>query len=65
MLAACNAAFPVGNMDNLFAAEEHLRALLARIQVMVTKAVRQGAATALDAAQFEIGIVVNIWSFCS
>ena len=27
VLAAYNAAFPVGNMDNLFTAEEHLRAL--------------------------------------
>ena len=27
MLAACNVAFPIGNMDNLFNAEEHLQTL--------------------------------------
>ena len=49
VLAACNAAFPIGKVDNLFAAKEHLRAVLARIQAMVTEAVHQVAATALAA----------------
>jgi hypothetical protein len=52
MLAACNASFPVGEVDNLFAAEEHLRPLPARLWAEVTEAVRQGAAMALAAAQF-------------
>jgi hypothetical protein len=40
MLASYNAAFPVGRVDNLLAIVEHLRALPARIQVVVTKAIR-------------------------
>ena len=51
VLAAYNAAFPVGKVDNLFIAEEHLRALLARLRAMVTEAICQGAATALATAQ--------------
>ena len=31
VLASGNMAFPVGIVDNLFATEEHLRALLARL----------------------------------
>ena len=49
VLASCNVAFPVGRVDNLLATEEHLLALLAQIQEVVAKAVRQGAATALAA----------------
>ena len=51
MLAACNAAFPIGKVDNLLAAEEHLRTMPARIRVVVTKAIRLGAATTLAAIQ--------------
>ena len=51
MLAACNTAFPLGKVDNLFTAKEHLLALSARIRAVVTKAIRQGAAIALAAAQ--------------
>jgi hypothetical protein len=50
VLATCNEAFPVGTVDNLFAVKEHLQALPARLLAMVTKAIRQGAATALVAA---------------
>jgi hypothetical protein len=50
MLAAYNTAFPVRTMDNLFTAEEHLRALPARLRAVVTEAIRHGAATALAAA---------------
>ena len=50
VLASSNVAFPVGRVDNLFTAEEHLRALPAQIQAMVTEAICQGAATALAAA---------------
>ena len=39
MLAICNAAFPVGKVDNLFATEEHLRALPTQIRAVVTKIV--------------------------
>ena len=39
VLAAYNVAFPIGRVDNLLAAEEHLRALLARIQAMVIEAI--------------------------
>ena len=60
LLAAYNAAFPVGTMDNLLAAEEHLQALMARIRAMVTKAVRQGSATALAATQLQIGTMGNL-----
>ena len=51
VLAACNAAFPIGKVDNLFAAEEHLQALLARLRAVVTKAIHQGASTALATVQ--------------
>jgi hypothetical protein len=47
MLATCNASLPVGRVDNLLAAKEHLRALSTRIQTVVTEAIRQGATTAL------------------
>jgi hypothetical protein len=40
MLAVCNATFLVGKVDNLFAIEEHLRALPPRIRAMVTEAIR-------------------------
>ena len=50
LLVTCNVAFPVGRVDNLFTAEEHLRALPAQIQAMVTEAICQGAATALAAS---------------
>jgi alpha-D-ribose 1-methylphosphonate 5-triphosphate synthase subunit PhnH len=40
MLAAYNEAFPVGIVDNLFTAEEHLRALPAHLLAMVTEAIR-------------------------
>ena len=60
ILAACNTAFPIGRVDNLLAAEEHLRALPAQIRAMVTKAVRQGAAMALAAGQLQIGTAVNL-----
>ena len=40
MLDAYNAAFLVGNVDNMFTAEEHLRALLARLRPVVTEAIR-------------------------
>ena len=50
VLATYNAAFPIRKVDNLFAVEEHLRALLAQIRVVVTEAVRQGAATMRAAA---------------
>ena len=40
MLAACNAAFPNGRVDNLLAIEEHLRALPARIRAVVIEAIR-------------------------
>ena len=46
--------------DNLVTAEERLRALLAYLQAMVTKAIRQGAATVLAATQLQIGIAVNV-----
>ena len=36
----CNATFPVGTVDNLFAIEEYLRALPACLQAMVTEAIR-------------------------
>ena len=51
VLAACNAAFLVGRVDNLLAVEERLQALSAQIQAMVTKTVHQGATMALAAAQ--------------
>ena len=51
VLAACNAAFPIGKVDNLFAAEEHLQALLAYLRAIVTKAIHQGASTTLAAVQ--------------
>ena len=38
----CNVAFPIGIMDNLFAVEEHLRALPAYLWDVVTKAICQG-----------------------
>ena len=60
VLATCNAAFPVGRVDNLLAVEEHLLALSARIRDVVTEAVRQGAAMALAAAQLQIKTVVNL-----
>jgi hypothetical protein len=41
-------------VDNLFAIEEHLRALLARLRAVVTEAVHQGAAKALAAAHFRL-----------
>ena len=47
-------------MDNLFVAEEPFQALPARLQAVVTEAVRQGATTALAAAQLQIGAVVNV-----
>ena len=47
-------------MDNLFTAEELFRALPARLRAMVIKAIRQGAATTLAAAQLQIGAVVNV-----
>jgi hypothetical protein len=43
-------AFPVGTADNVFAAKERLRSLLARLRAVVTEAVQQGAAMALAAA---------------
>ena len=46
--------------DNLVTAEERLRALLAYLQAMVTKAIRQGAATVLAATQLQIGIAVKV-----
>jgi hypothetical protein len=39
LLAAYNVAFPIGKVDNLFAIEEHLRALSACLRAMVTEAV--------------------------
>ena len=60
MLAACNAAFPVGKVDNLFTTEVHLRALPAQIRAMVTEAVRQGATMTLATAQLQIGTAVNL-----
>jgi len=60
VLAACNVAFPVGRVDNLLAAEEHLQALPARIRAVVTKAIHQGATTALATAQLQMGIAVNL-----
>jgi hypothetical protein len=51
MLASYNVAFPVRKVDNLFTAEEYLRALSAQIRAMVTEVVHQGAATALATAQ--------------
>ena len=48
--AACDAAFPLETVDNLVTVEECLRALPVRLQAVVTKAVRQRAATALAAA---------------
>ena len=50
VLAACNMAFPIGRVDKLLAAEEHLRALPAQIRAVVTEVVHQGAATVLAAA---------------
>ena len=47
MLATCNTAFPVGKVDNLFTAEEHLQALSARLRAMVIKAISQGVAMVL------------------
>ena len=46
--------------DPITALEERLRALPARIRAMVSKAIRQGAATALVAAQLEFGVVVKV-----
>ena len=60
MLAACNTAFPVGKVDNLFTIEEHLQAPLAHLRVVVTEAVRQGATTTLATAQLQIGTAVNL-----
>ena len=40
MLATYNVAFLVGIVDNLFAAEEHLRALSAYLRAVVTEAIR-------------------------
>ena len=60
VLAACNMAFPVGRVDNLLATEKHLQALSARIRAMGTEAIRQGATTALAAAQLPIGTTVNL-----
>jgi hypothetical protein len=40
LLAACNVAFPVGKVDNLFVVEEHLRALSAYLRAVVTEAIR-------------------------
>ena len=60
MLAAYNMAFPIGRVDNLLAAEEHLRALPAQIRAVVTEVVRQGATTALAASQLQIRTVVNL-----
>ena len=42
------------------ALEERLRALPARIRVVASEAVRQGAATTLIAAQLEFGVVVKV-----
>ena len=50
MLDAYNAAFLVGNVDNMFTAEEHLRALPAYLRAMVIEAIRQWATMALAAA---------------
>ena len=50
VLDASNADFPIGNVDNLFIAEEHLQALSACHRAVVTKAVCQGAAMALATA---------------
>jgi hypothetical protein len=47
--AAYDAAFPVEIANNPVIAEERLRALPARLQAMVTKAIRHGAATVLAA----------------
>jgi hypothetical protein len=51
VLVACNAAFPIEEVDNLFIVEEHLQALPARLRAMVTEAIFQGATMALVAAQ--------------
>ena len=48
-------------MDNLFTTKEHLRALLACLRAMVIKAIHQGAAMALAAAQLQISVAVNVW----
>ena len=60
MQAACDAAFLVESADNPVAAEEHLRALSVHLRAMVIKAICQGAAMSLAAAQLHIGAVVNI-----
>ena len=60
VLATCNAAFPVGKVDNLFAVEEHLRALPACLRAVVTEVVHHRAAMALAAAQLQIGTAVNL-----
>ena len=49
--AARDTAFPVQVVDNPIAVEERLRALLAHLRAMVSKAIRQGDATALATAQ--------------
>ena len=51
VLAAYNAVFPIGKVDNLLAIEKHLLALLAHLQAMVTEVICQGTDTALAAAQ--------------
>jgi hypothetical protein len=60
VLVACNAAFPIEEVDNLFIVEEHLQALPARLRAMVTEAICQGATMALVAAQLQIGTIVNL-----
>ena len=48
--AASDAAFPVQAVDNSVTVEECLRALPAHIWAMVSKAIHQGATTALVTA---------------
>ena len=48
--ATINSCFLVRAVDNLFVIEELFRALLARLQAMLTEAIHQGAAAALAAA---------------
>ena len=46
--------------DPVTAPQEHLRALSARIRVMVSEAIHQGATTALVATQLVFGTVVKV-----
>ena len=56
-----NTSFPMGIVDNLFVVEEPFRALPARLRAVVTQVICLGIATAMAAAQLQIGTAVNAY----